>query len=102
MPERTVQAEQLLNTRIRDRHGKVIGALEEIVAEQDGDAVYVQEYHTGGLGFVEHLSAAVLGGWLYRLLEKRAKSYVIRWDQLDISHPERPVLTVPVSELVRK
>lgn len=102
MSERTVQVELLLNARIRDARGASLGRIEEIVAEQEGDELLVQEYHTGGYGLLEHLAAITLGSWPLRLLGRQASGYAIAWDQLDLSDPQHPTLTVPRSALKRR
>jgi len=42
-----------------------------------------------------------LGVWLI-LGIKRAAGYVARWDQLDLSNPDRPTLTCAVEGLQRR
>ena len=75
-----------------------LGRLYEFRAERRGSAWVITDYVIGAAGLVERLGLAV------RLIlgVKRAAGYVARWDQLDLSRPERPRLTCPVSELRRE
>jgi len=97
----TVQVELLLNRAVRDLDDKVVGHIEEIVAEREGDELFVTEFHTGGYGMLEHLSAITVGEWLLRLLGRRPHGHIIRWNQLDLTDPEHPRLTCARSEVER-
>jgi hypothetical protein len=99
---RTVQVELLLNVKVRESNGAVLGRIEEIVAVPEGDELLVQEYHTGGFGFLEHMAAITLGSWPLRLLGRQATGYVIAWDQLDLADPLHPTVTVKRGELKRR
>lgn len=102
MAGQTVSVELLLGAEVRDRTGAPVGRIEEIIAEQEGDELLVREYHTGGYGFLEHLAAITIGAWAFKLLGRRAEGYVIAWDQLDLSEPRAPRLTVPRREVKRR
>jgi hypothetical protein len=54
------------------------------------------EYVIGAAGLMERL-----GVGFKLLFGKAGAGYVARWDQLDISDPERPRLTCGVEELRR-
>ena len=98
----TVNAEHIFEHVILDLQGNKVGHVQEMVTESEGDEQVVTEYHTGGFGFFEHLSAVAVGKWVYKLFRKHAQGYVIRWDQLDISDPEHPRLTCPRSEIATR
>ena len=98
----TINAELLFDHVIVDSQGRKVGRIEEIVTETDGGEQVVTEYHTGGFGFFEHLSAVAVGEWVFKLFRKRSRGYVIRWDQLDITDPKRPLLLCPRSELATR
>lgn len=102
MAGQTVSVELLLGARVRDRTGAAFGRIEEIIAEREGDEMLVSEYHTGGYGFLEHLAAITIGAWALKLLGRRAEGYVIAWNQLDLSDPHAPRLTVSRSEVKRR
>jgi hypothetical protein len=99
--EQTVQLELLFNNKVFDLEGRVLGRIEEVIGEEEGDELFVTEYHTGGMGFIEHLSTITVGSWLVKLLGTH-KGYVIRWDQLDLTDPEKPRINCPRSELAER
>lgn len=90
-----VRADQLLGRRVLAGNNQTIGRLEEFrLTRREGDAV-VAEYVIGTAGLVERLGVGV------RLIvgARASHGYVARWDQLDISDPERPRLTCSVKDL---
>jgi sporulation protein YlmC with PRC-barrel domain len=99
MPE--VHVEQLVGRRVLDTRGRPVGRLHEVRAERvEGDWI-VTDYVLGVGGLIERLAAgalvaSVLGAWA-----PRPKRHVIPWDALDLSEPERPRLTRPLTELRR-
>jgi hypothetical protein len=54
----------------------------------------VTEYVIGASGLLERLGVAAK-----LLFGRRGGGYAARWDQVDISDPERPRLTCPIEEL---
>jgi hypothetical protein len=76
------------------RYNEPVGRLEEIRALGRGTGLVVTEYVLGEAGLLErmHVGVRLLFG-----LERHG--YVVRWDQLDISRPERPRLLCPLEEL---
>ena len=93
MSAREVRVERLLGRRVRATNGRVVGRIEEIRAEKRGQAHVVAGYELGEAGWLERMG-------LGRLLGRR-EGRLARWDQLDLSDPERPRLTCTVSELER-
>ena len=91
-----IRVEVLLGRVVRARNGRRIGRVEEVVAERQGDALVVTEYHLGTAAFLERFSVLVL-----RLPLRGVRGYRVRWDQLDVSDPRRPRLTCPAAELAR-
>lgn len=89
-----VRLELLLGRRVLDRDGRAIGRLEEVRAERDGDECLITDYLIGPAALLERLAAPVL-----RVLGFRAPSHAARWEQLDLSDPEKPRLTCSVAEL---
>jgi hypothetical protein len=69
--------------------------LEEFRAERRGTSWIITEYVIGAAGLMERLGLGV------RLIVgiKRATGYVARWDQLDLSNPDRPTLKCGVEAL---
>ena len=98
----TIQLEDLIRAKVRDQHGNVVGRIEEVIAEYEGDELLVTEYHTGGYGMLEHLSAITVGEWFLHLIGRKASGYVIRWDQIDVTIATEPVLLCNKSELQKR
>jgi len=75
--------------------GRRLGRLEEFRAERRGDEWFINEYVLGGAGLFERLGV----GARLILGVKRRQGYVVRWDQLDLSDPDRPCVTCSVDQL---
>ena len=90
-----LRVEQLLGRKVRDSNGAVVGRLEEFRATRNGDAWEVTEFDLGRTALLERLAIRHFG-WM---VGKRPAGYRARWDQIDISDPEHPRLTVPLEEL---
>jgi hypothetical protein len=93
-----VRLDRLVGRRVSTADSRYLGRLEEFRAEKRGGAWYITEYVAGTAGLLERLGLGV------RLILGlgRVSGYVIRWDQLDLSDPERPRLTCPVEKLRRQ
>ena len=91
------RVELLLGRRVHAQDGRVIGRLEEFRAERENDYYVVTEYHVGPVALVERLAVRHFG---FTLLG-RIHGYRVRWDQLDLENPERPILTCPIEDLHR-
>jgi len=87
--------DRLLGRQVLAGNNRPVGRIEEFRAEkQDGQWV-ITEYLIGVGGLFERL-----GTGIKLLLGTQAGGgYVARWNQLDISDPERPRLTVSANEL---
>lgn len=87
--------DRLLGRRVIGRNNEPIGRIEEFRADKHGTGCVITQYVIGQAGLLERLGLGV------RLLIGRKKSggYLARWDQLDISDPDRPRLKCPASEL---
>src|SRR5215212_4842439 len=96
-----VRLELLLNRRVRALNGRVIGRLEEVLAETAEDKCYVTEYLVGAYGFLERFAAWPLSRSILQLLRLRQRDggYRVRWNQLDLNDPARPRLRCNVQEL---
>jgi hypothetical protein len=94
---RFVRVEDLVGRRVRDARGRSVGRIEEIRAERRADGTHeVVEYHLGTAALLERLAI------VRRLLGRTPQMLVVRWDQLDLRHPEAPVLTCAAGELERR
>ena len=93
--ENELRLEALLGRRVRDRNGRVVGRLEEFRARREGEHWVVTEYDIGPAALLERLAARHLGmPW-----PGRVRGYRATWNQVDISDPDRPILTCGVDEL---
>jgi hypothetical protein len=91
---RRIRAERLLNRRVRARNGRVIGRIQELRVDRDGDRYEVKEYVFGAGGLLERLAIAAR-----TFRGHRAHARVARWDQVDLADPDRPRLTCDVADL---
>ena len=98
---RNINVELLLDREVRDASGRRAGRIEEVRARKEGDEIIVEAYHLGPEALLERLAAPVFRLSLFRALglHKHAHGRRVRWDQLDLSDPERPVLRCTVDEL---
>jgi hypothetical protein len=90
-----VRLDCLLGRRVLSRNNEAVGRVEEFRAEKRGSGAILTEYVIGRTGLLERLGVSV------RLLIGRHQpgGYIARWDQLDISNPERPRLLCTLAEL---
>ena len=94
----SIRLDLLLGREVRTANNRRLGRLEEFRAERRDDRWEVTEYVIGAAGLLERLG---LGARLI-LGMKPSGGYVVRWNQLDLSNPDRPKLTCPVAELTRE
>src|SRR3977135_3707846 len=94
----TVRLDRLLGREVHTGNNRRLGRLEEFRAERRGTEWIVTEYVIGAAGLAERLGLGV------RLILglNRASGYVARWDQLDLSHPDRLRISCPVEDLRRE
>ena len=94
-----LHVELLLGRRVVDVDGRVVGRVEEIVAERRGDEYRVAELHLGPAALLERLALSAstvpfLGG-----LARLAAGRRVPWDRVDWRDPERLRLTCRGDEL---
>ncbi len=101
MSVREVRAELLVGCRVVDSEGRVVGRLEEVVAEYVDDEYVVREFHIGAFAAFERLGGGMLGRRFLRLIggHRIYRGYVVPWRLMDLSDPDHPRLTVPKGEL---
>jgi hypothetical protein len=85
----------LLGRKVRGANGRVVGRLQEFLAEREGESWVVTGCDLGPDALLERLAVRHIG-WLPG---DKPHGYRARWDQIDISDPERLRLTVPLEEL---
>jgi hypothetical protein len=95
---RNVRLDRLLGREVHTANNRRLGRVEEFRAERRGADWIVTEYIIGATGLLERLG---LGARLLLGLN-RASGYVARWDQIDLSNPDRLRITCPVGDLRRE
>ena len=101
MSKRQLHVELLLGEKVLAMNGLPLGRLEEIRTEINRGHFYVTEFLVGSYGYLERFAAWRIGRALLRVFGARRKEgYRIRWDQLDLSDPQRPKLMCEVDELL--
>jgi sporulation protein YlmC with PRC-barrel domain len=101
MMKHEVHVELLLGEKVFAMNGHSIGRLEDIRTEINRGHFFVSEFLVGSYAVLERLAAWRIGRAILRVLRaKRKAGYRIRWDQLDLSDPERPRLLCEVHNLL--
>jgi len=85
-----LRLEQLIGREVVDLRGRKVGRLTELRAEPRDGTLEITSFLIGSWGMLERLA-------MQRLFP--ARGYRARWDQIDLSDPERPRLTCYRSEL---
>ena len=81
-----VRLQSLVGRRVYDADGKVVGRLEEVRAEMQGEELVVTEYQCGPAALLSRLGIRAMR--LLGLGHREPKR--IPWDRLDLSDPEKP------------
>ena len=101
MSKRQLHVELLLGEKVLAMNGLSIGRLVEIRTEINRGHFYVTEFLVGSYAFLERFAAWRIGRAVLRVFGARRKQgYRVRWDQLDLTDPQRPKLTCEVDELL--
>ena len=82
-----VHVERILGRRVRDVHGVVIGRVEEIVTEDDGEERIVTQFHVGPAALLERLARFVKQLPLLGALPLMRWEYRISWELFDLGDP---------------
>ncbi len=93
--KRQIHLELLLGREVFDENGEKAGRIEEAVAEKRKGEWVVTEFLIGTFGLVERFSIHHFGSTILRRLGATGASpsaQRVRWDELDLSDPERPRL----------
>jgi sporulation protein YlmC with PRC-barrel domain len=88
--------EQLIGRTVFDRQGQKVGRLEELIAEEHGNAWEVTELLIGTGALLQRMSVHLLG-FVGRKVKPRG--FRVSWQQLDLGDPKRMTLTCEVEEL---
>jgi hypothetical protein len=92
--KRELRIEQLLGRQVIGANGRPVGRIEEFRAQRHGHGCVVNEILLGMMGMLARLDVGrklLFGG-------KRG-GYIVRADQIDLSNPDKPKLTVAVEAL---
>jgi hypothetical protein len=101
MSKRQLHVELLLGEKVFALNGVSVGRLEEIRTEVNRGHYYVTEFLVGSYAVLERLAAWRIGRAVLRVVRaQRKEGYRIRWDQLDLTDPQRLRLMCEVDELM--
>src|SRR6476619_6875126 len=96
-PITAIRLDRLIGRQVLTANNRPLGRIEECRAEHQGGSWVVTEWLIGSAGLLERL-----GFGLRLILGFHAgRSFIARWDQVDLTHPERPRLNCSVDELRR-
>ncbi|MEO8575663.1 MAG: PRC-barrel domain-containing protein [Gemmatimonadales bacterium] len=100
---REIQVYQFLGKRVVDADGHHIGRVEEIEATRGDDNCAIDAYIIEHRGLLDRVGTWALSGSLRRLLPEPQSSrpYRVPWDQMDLTDPGHPRVTVPADQLQR-
>lgn len=89
MPQ--IAIEQLLGREVTDPDGKVLGKIEEIIADGPDDALRVTEYHLGPYALTERMSlGSIIAPVLHLFGIRFREQLAVPWQNLDLSDPDHP------------
>jgi hypothetical protein len=94
----SLRLDRLLGRQVRTANHRRLGRIEEFRAERRGAEWVVTGYVIGATGLLERLGMGV------RLIlgMRGIGGYVARWDQLDLTNPDRPRISCPIEDLRRE
>ncbi len=94
---------ELLGRKVHDANGAYAGCLEDIEVERGDESCLVTNYLVHHRGLVSRLTAWAISNSVRRSIPVSEKSlpYRVSWDQMDLTDPEHPRITVAQSELRR-
>jgi sporulation protein YlmC with PRC-barrel domain len=94
-----VRLDQLLGRTVIAQSGRAVGRIEEVIAVEESDGCYIDEFHMGRYALAERMAAWRITRSIARVIG-HGKSYRVPWNKLELSDPKRPKLLCPVDELV--
>jgi len=102
----TIRLHHLVGRVVHGVDGRKLGRIEELSAEIElhahGNEYVVREFHVGPLGALESLAGCRMARQLARVLRlRRREPYIIPWEQMDLTDPQNPRVTVPATQLGR-
>lgn len=92
--------QDLLGVRVLGPDNEVIGRIEEVVAELQGDELFIVEYHVGTFALLESLASSSLARAILGAVGLRSGAGVaVSWELLDLSNAASPKLLCDPKEL---
>ncbi|PTM94127.1 hypothetical protein [Mycoplana dimorpha] len=90
----------LVGARVFGPGNTVVGRIEEVVAEADGDELFIVEYHVGTFAFLERLASSSFARAVLGALGLRSgEGLVVPFEQLDLSDAASPRLLCDPQQL---
>jgi sporulation protein YlmC with PRC-barrel domain len=101
-----IRLDELVGRKVRDERGRFAGRIHELCADieqhVDGNDYVVHEYRLCSIGPLEFLGGSYfIRELLHTLHLARTDRYVVPWQQLDLSDPTHPTLTISRDALTR-
>ena len=93
----TIRLDRLIGRTVLTGNNRPLGRLEECRAEERGGNWIVVEWFVGPGALLQRVG---LGARMILGPVKRS-GYLVKWDQLDLTDPDRPRLTCRVDDLQR-
>lgn len=93
--------ERLVGRRVHDIDGEVVGRIEEIRAEVVDGELVVLEYHIGSAALIERIAGFATSLPFLNVLRHGRRGCLVRWTDMDLSDPARPVVRMSRRELRR-
>src|SRR6476661_7870352 len=94
-----IRLEQLLGRVVMAQNGRAVGRIEEVIAVEDADGCYIDEFHMGRYALAERMAAWRITRSIARTIG-HGRSYRVPWSKLELSDPKRPKLLCPVDDLL--
>lgn len=94
---REIRIEQILGRQLLGGNNRPVGRIEEVRVRPTSKGYVVDDVVIGWSGLLERLDLGARLVFGARLTGVRAA----RWDQIDLSNPEKPRLTVDIESLVK-
>jgi hypothetical protein len=91
---REIYLDRLLGRQVLGRNGQPMGRIEEFHAEKRGSGCVIVGFAIGVAGLLERLGLGVK-----MIVGIRGGGYVARWDQIDLTDPDRPRLACGIEDL---
>jgi sporulation protein YlmC with PRC-barrel domain len=101
---RDVTLSRLVGRMVRDKDGRTVGRIEELIAtihlREHGNDYLVTEFHLGAYGYLEALTGSRFAQKLLQHIPVfRYRAYRIPWNMMDLTEPERPRLIGSVIDI---